>query len=101
MNLNLNLNLKLKLKVRIGLGWLNRNFVGPVNWAVVCALGHLIRWYQRYISPMLGPRCRFYPTCSDYCLISLRKYGCVRGIGKTVGRLCKCQPFHKGGIDFP
>lgn len=61
----------------------------------------LIRIYQRCISPALGPRCRFYPSCSDYCVGALKKYGLARGLWKSGLRLCKCQPFHPGGVDFP
>ncbi len=61
----------------------------------------LIRTYQTCISPILGPRCRFYPTCSEYSLEALKKHGFTRGIGLTVRRLGKCHPFHPGGVDFP
>ncbi|MBC19881.1 MAG: membrane protein insertion efficiency factor YidD [Planctomycetaceae bacterium] len=61
----------------------------------------LIRCYQLGISPLLGPRCRFQPTCSQYCLESIRKYGVLRGVWKGVLRIGKCHPFHPGGIDPP
>lgn len=59
----------------------------------------LVRGYQLCISPLIGPRCRFYPTCSAYAMEALREYGAVRGSWLTVKRLCKCHPFHPGGVD--
>lgn len=61
----------------------------------------LVRFYQRCISPMLGPRCRFTPTCSEYCVQALQKYGVVRGTWKSIRRILRCHPFHQGGIDLP
>src|SRR5215813_2883251 len=55
--------------------------------------------YRRYISPALGPRCRFYPSCSEYALTALATHGAIRGLGLTIWRLLRCQPFHPGGID--
>jgi uncharacterized protein len=60
----------------------------------------LVRGYQRFISPMLPPRCRFYPSCSAYALEALRLHGALRGCWLTVRRLSKCHPFHPGGFDF-
>jgi putative membrane protein insertion efficiency factor len=59
----------------------------------------LIKGYQRIISPMVGPRCRFYPTCSHYAIESLERHGLIRGTAKTTCRILKCHPFHPGGID--
>ena len=59
----------------------------------------LIKLYQRFLSPMLGSSCRFYPTCSNYALESYKKYGLVSGSILTIKRLCKCHPFHSGGLD--
>ena len=59
----------------------------------------LIKLYQRFLSPMLGSSCRFYPTCSNYALESYQKYGLVSGSMLTIKRLCKCHPFHSGGLD--
>lgn len=63
------------------------------------ALLFIIRCYQYLLSPLLVPRCRFSPTCSEYAKESIVRYGCVRGLGLTVKRLCRCQPFHAGGFD--
>jgi putative membrane protein insertion efficiency factor len=61
----------------------------------------LIRCYQTCISPLLGPRCRFYPTCSEYSVEALKKYGLGKGVWLTLRRLGRCHPFHPGGVDFP
>ena len=61
----------------------------------------LIRFYQLAISPMLGPTCRFQPTCSAYAIESLKKYGMVRGSLKTAWRIVRCNPFNPGGEDLP
>ena len=59
----------------------------------------LIKQYQRFLSPMLGTSCRFYPTCSTYALQSYQNYGLVFGSLLTIKRLSKCHPFHPGGLD--
>ncbi|SNS97839.1 hypothetical protein SAMN06309944_1618 [Micrococcales bacterium KH10] len=58
-----------------------------------------IRWYQRKVSPYLGPRCRFYPTCSHYGLEAVERFGAFRGLVLTVWRLMRCNQFSRGGID--
>ncbi|MDF7671327.1 membrane protein insertion efficiency factor YidD [Orbaceae bacterium ESL0721] len=59
----------------------------------------LIRIYQRFISPLLGPHCRFTPTCSQYAIIALRRFGLIKGGWLTVKRVLKCHPLHEGGED--
>ena len=59
----------------------------------------LIRSYQKYISPLLMPSCRFYPSCSEYAIQAITKYGVVRGSFKAVIRILRCNPFGKGGYD--
>lgn len=59
----------------------------------------LIRLYQKVISPMFPPTCRFYPTCSNYAIDSLNKYGVLKGGIKSVWRILRCNPFNKGGYD--
>ena len=59
----------------------------------------LIKQYQRFLSPMLGTSCRFYPTCSTYALQCYQNYGLVTGSLLSIKRLCKCHPFHPGGLD--
>jgi putative membrane protein insertion efficiency factor len=55
--------------------------------------------YRRWISPVLPPRCRFYPSCSEYALTAVAVHGPVRGVWLAVRRLLRCHPFHPGGID--
>lgn len=59
----------------------------------------LIRKYKKYISPLLGNHCRFYPTCSQYTLEAVDKYGTAKGLFLGIKRILKCHPFHPGGID--
>lgn len=59
----------------------------------------LIRLYQKYISPLKRPSCRFYPTCSEYSIQSIKKYGVLKGVWKSITRISKCHPFHPGGYD--
>ncbi|WP_134324116.1 membrane protein insertion efficiency factor YidD [Cumulibacter soli] len=58
-----------------------------------------IRVYQRWISPVRPPACRFYPTCSQYAVESIQTHGAVRGSGYAIVRLLKCGPWHPGGVD--
>lgn len=59
----------------------------------------LIRFYQRFISPIKPPTCRFYPSCSHYGLEAFRRFGVLKGGWLTIIRILKCQPFHPGGFD--
>lgn len=58
-----------------------------------------IRGYQRFISPLFPPVCRFYPSCSAYGVEALRVHGGPRGLWLTVRRIARCHPFHPGGLD--
>ena len=58
-----------------------------------------IRFYQKYISPGLPPRCRFIPTCSQYAVEAIEKYGALKGGYLAFRRILRCNPFHKGGYD--
>ena len=58
-----------------------------------------IRAYQLAISPYLGRNCRFYPSCSAYCMGAIEKHGCVKGMFLGLSRLLRCHPFHQGGVD--
>lgn len=60
----------------------------------------LVRLYQKVISPLKPPTCRFYPTCSAYSLEAYKRYGAIKGTYLTIIRLLKCQPFHPGGVDL-
>ena len=61
----------------------------------------LVRLYQLLLSPLLGQRCRFTPTCSSYFIESVRKYGTIRGCWRGTLRICRCHPWHPGGYDPP
>ncbi|MDR2175205.1 MAG: membrane protein insertion efficiency factor YidD [Synergistaceae bacterium] len=59
----------------------------------------LIRGYQKWVSPLLGNRCRFYPSCSQYALLAMTEWGFFRGLRLSARRLAKCGPWHEGGYD--
>jgi uncharacterized protein len=59
----------------------------------------VLHGYQRWISPLLPPSCRFHPTCSAYAVEALQVHGLVRGTGLAAWRLLRCGPWHPGGID--
>ncbi len=63
------------------------------------ALILLVKAYKRFISPLLPPACRFYPTCSVYAVEALERHGALRGTWLAIRRLGRCHPFHPGGID--
>ncbi|MCI1892911.1 membrane protein insertion efficiency factor YidD [Schleiferilactobacillus perolens] len=58
-----------------------------------------VRFYQRFISPLTPPSCRYYPTCSNYMLQAVQKFGAVRGFLMGLARILRCNPFVKGGFD--
>lgn len=58
-----------------------------------------IRFYQRAISPMLPNSCRFYPSCSEYTALAIRKHGVLKGVLLGSWRILRCNPFSKGGFD--
>ncbi|MBE2189063.1 MAG: membrane protein insertion efficiency factor YidD [Desulfobulbaceae bacterium] len=58
-----------------------------------------IKFYKKFISPMLPPSCRFYPTCSQYTIESVETWGIVRGTWLSIKRISKCHPLHRGGFD--
>ena len=59
----------------------------------------LIRLYQKYLSPGLPRRCRFSPTCSQYAIEAISKYGVFKGGAMAIWRILRCNPFGKGGYD--
>jgi uncharacterized protein len=69
--------------------------LSPAGWLLV----GLLTVYRRFISPLLGPRCRFYPSCSAYALEAVQLHGALRGSWLAVRRLSRCHPFHAGGLD--
>jgi len=63
------------------------------------AMLSLLRIYQTAISPLLGPACRFEPTCSHYAAQAIERHGAVRGVGLAARRVLRCHPLHPGGFD--
>jgi uncharacterized protein len=63
------------------------------------ALALLIRGYQRFLSPLLPPSCRFYPSCSQYALEAISRHGALKGSWLAIRRLARCHPFNAGGFD--
>lgn len=76
-----------------------RNFIKKAGNKMAQGCIFLVRLYQKYISPMKGPTCRFYPTCSQYSIQAFKKYGFLKGLWLTIKRVSKCHPFHPGGYD--
>ncbi len=60
-----------------------------------------VRGYQLCIRPLLPPMCRFQPSCSEYFILAVRKYGPVRGAARGAWRICRCHPWSAGGFDPP
>lgn len=63
----------------------------------------LLKGYKKIISPIIGAfgiHCKFYPSCSEYMIQAIKKYGCIKGIYLGIKRLLKCHPFAKGGYDL-
>ncbi|WP_428381313.1 membrane protein insertion efficiency factor YidD [Nevskia ramosa] len=58
-----------------------------------------IRAYQRTLSPLLGPRCRFHPSCSHYAVEAIERFGATRGSWLALTRICRCHPLNAGGFD--
>jgi len=59
----------------------------------------MIWLYQAMLSGFLGPRCRFYPSCSQYAIESIETHGLLKGCALSIQRICKCHPYHPGGVD--
>jgi putative membrane protein insertion efficiency factor len=59
----------------------------------------VIHLYQHTLSVLLGPSCRFTPSCSSYALLSIQRFGIMEGVWLTLKRLVRCHPFHPGGYD--
>ena len=71
----------------------------PRRSAAAWLLIWLLSGYRKFVSPLLGPRCRFYPSCSAYALEAVQVHGAGRGSWLAVRRLSRCHPFHAGGLD--
>lgn len=80
---------------------------GRVLRTVLRIPGEVVRWallgllwlYRNAVSPMLGPRCRYYPSCSTYAVEALQTHGAAKGTALAVARVCRCHPWAAGGID--
>ncbi|WP_315274398.1 membrane protein insertion efficiency factor YidD [Selenomonas sputigena] len=59
----------------------------------------LIRFYRGFLSPLKPPSCRYIPTCSEYAMIAVEKYGAAKGSFLAIKRILRCHPFYKGGYD--
>ena len=70
-----------------------------VKWLLIAPFVLLIKIYQNGISPFLPPSCRYTPTCSQYALEAIEKYGALKGGWMAFRRILRCNPFHKGGYD--
>ncbi|MCD4734089.1 membrane protein insertion efficiency factor YidD [bacterium] len=70
-----------------------RILIAPIVWP--------IRFYRRYISPAFAPHCRFTPSCSEYALLALKKYGLFKGLAKAIWRVLRCNPWGGHGHDPP
>jgi putative membrane protein insertion efficiency factor len=68
------------------------------SYLAIFRLAHRI--YKVSISPLMGGRCRFHPTCSDYMLAAVESHGILRGLWLSLTRVCKCHPWHSGGFDY-
>lgn len=79
---------------------LNANQKGRVGIAARIVI-ILLRFYHRWISPLLGPICRFYPSCSVYAVEVISTHGLAKGGWLAAKRLLKCNPLHPGGVDLP
>ena len=58
-----------------------------------------IKFYQKWISPMFGPRCKYYPSCSSYAVSAIETYG-LKGVAMSLWRLLRCNPWSHGGVDY-
>ena len=79
---------------------LQRQSPGLLQIPALMAIG-TVKLYQYLISPWLGRRCRFHPSCSQYFILSVRKFGLIRGLCKGTARICRCHPWNPGGYDPP
>ncbi|MDG6773853.1 membrane protein insertion efficiency factor YidD [Thiomicrorhabdus sp. ZW0627] len=69
--------------------------MNPIKWLLI----GIVRFYQLFISPLIGPRCRFYPTCSSYTIEAIQKHGVLCGSWLAIKRIGRCHPANPGGVD--
>ncbi|MBX3423470.1 MAG: membrane protein insertion efficiency factor YidD [Pirellulaceae bacterium] len=72
----------------------------PLSLPARCCIG-MVHLYQRALSPLLGSNCRYQPTCSQYMIGAIIKYGVLRGVPRGAWRILRCHPFSRGGYDPP
>lgn len=70
-----------------------------LNKLAIDAILALVRLYQFTLSPILGPSCRFYPSCSEYAYQAVHRHGLFHGVVLSIKRILKCHPFNPGGVD--
>ena len=70
---------------------------GLPSWTLIA----LVRCYQTFVSPLIGRTCRFAPTCSNYFIQAVQKYGAISGTLRGIWRIGRCHPLHRGGYDPP
>lgn len=75
--------------------WQRLKKYNPIKWVLI----GLVRFYQLFISPLLGPRCRFYPTCSHYTIEAIKLHGVLYGSWLAIKRIGRCHPANPGGVD--
>ena len=77
-----------------------KSFETVISNIIIFIILSLIRFYNFFISPLLGVRCRFFPTCSEYCITSLKEYGLIKGSAYSLKRIIRCHPIKiLGGAD--
>lgn len=74
--------------------------ISPIRRLAAFGLNLLYRLYKMLVSPLMGDRCRFYPSCSDYSKQAIEKHGWIAGGWMSVKRVAKCHQFHPGGFDY-
>jgi putative membrane protein insertion efficiency factor len=79
------------------IGWL----FAPFRFLLALGLVGGVRFYQMILRPMMPAVCRFEPSCSEYFIQAVQKYGPLQGAYKGWGRICRCHPWHPGGYDPP
>lgn len=77
------------------------NLIAALSSGLSLLLVGAVRVYQLCLSPLLPRACRFYPSCSQYFILAVRKFGPLQGSWKGVCRICRCHPWHPGGYDPP
>ena len=84
----------------MGMKWLVWPFSLVSNSLSTVLIG-FVRLYQVTLSPLLGAHCRFHPSCSRYFIAAVQKYGPILGSWRGLCRICRCHPWHPGGVDLP